>query len=55
METRLDIELVNRGLLKTRAKAKEAIIAGKIICNGKVVTKPSTLVKDNDKIEILGI
>ncbi|HHX93714.1 MAG TPA: TlyA family RNA methyltransferase [Tenericutes bacterium] len=54
METRLDIELVNRGLLKTRAKAKEAIIAGKIICNGKVVTKPSTLVKDNDKIEIFG-
>ena len=50
---RLDKELVERGIVATRAKAQELIKSGNIKVNGKVVTKPSVDVSPNDIIEIL--
>jgi 23S rRNA (cytidine1920-2'-O)/16S rRNA (cytidine1409-2'-O)-methyltransferase len=33
--SRLDIELVNRGLIPSREKAKVAVLAGKVMVNGQ--------------------
>ena len=50
---RLDKEIVNRGLVPTRAKAQELLKNEKIKLNGKIETKASTIVNDKDNIEIL--
>jgi len=51
---RLDCELVERNIFKTRTKAKAEILNGNVICNGKVVKKPSYEVVLGDMIEISG-
>ena len=51
MANRLDIELVERGLYDSRAKAAENIKNGNVLVDGKVVTKPSALVCDFAKID----
>lgn len=51
---RLDIELVNRNLIDSRAKAQEAIKNGIIFCNNKCITKNSFQVQDTDVITING-
>ena len=51
---RIDIELVNRNLIDTRAKAQNAIKDGLIYCNDKLITKCSFDVSENDVIEIKG-
>ena len=51
---RIDIELVNRKLVETRAKAQEAIKKGIIYCNNNQITKCSFNVKDDDTVEIKG-
>lgn len=48
---RLDIELVRRGLAPTRARAREAIEAGKVQVEGVVATKPGQLVDHANRIE----
>lgn len=47
---RLDVELVRRGLAATRARAREAIEAGKVHVDGKAATKPGQLVDDATQI-----
>ena len=47
---RLDSELVNRGLIRSRELAKDAVKAGKVTVNGNVVNKPSFDVKARDSI-----
>ncbi|MBQ0065305.1 MAG: TlyA family RNA methyltransferase [Firmicutes bacterium] len=39
-------------LLKTRAKAQDAIKEGRVSVNGKVISKPSFLIEENDEIKI---
>ena len=50
---RLDKELVIRGLVPTRSKAQELINNKYVKLNGKIETKASTSINDNDIIEII--
>ena len=47
---RLDAELVDRNIFKSRTRAQRAIEEGSITVNGKVITKPSFSVSENDEI-----
>jgi 23S rRNA (cytidine1920-2'-O)/16S rRNA (cytidine1409-2'-O)-methyltransferase len=47
---RLDIELVDRGLVESREKAKRAIMAGQVRVNEQVARKPSDSVDESDAI-----
>jgi len=49
---RLDVELVARGIVLTRSKAKEYIEAGKVSVEGIKIHKPSFDVKESEKIEL---
>ena len=48
--SRLDIELVSRGLARSRERAKEMIHSGSISVNGKTAKKPSDEVTEVDEI-----
>lgn len=50
--SRLDIELVDRGLFASRNKAQMEIKNGNIKCDDEVITKSSFLVNGNTKIEV---
>jgi len=52
MRLRLDLELVSRGLAKSRNQAQTLIKDGKVLLNGTIVTKSNTDVASNDKIEL---
>jgi len=54
MNNRVDIELVNRGLVESREKAKALIMAGIVYINEQKVLKAGDKVKDGDNIEIRG-
>ena len=47
---RLDIELVSRGLARSRERAKEMIRSGSVSVNGNTAKKPSDEVKMDDEI-----
>ena len=51
---RLDKLLVEKGLVKSRERAKGLIMAGKVLVNGKVADKVGTKVAVDSKIEIKG-
>ncbi len=48
---RLDLELVKRNIFESRNKAKDAILNGKVFCDGICIDKPSYEVNDNTLIE----
>ena len=50
--SRLDQELVERGLCDSREKAKRAVMAGTVRINGQSARKPSDSVKSQDDISI---
>lgn len=52
--TRIDIELVKRGIFETRNKTQNEIKNKIIFCNNICITKPSFDVTDTDIIEIKG-
>ena len=54
MKTRLDIKLVQLGLVSGRDKAKAIIMAGIVYVNGQKADKAGTEVFDEDKIELRG-
>ena len=49
---RLDLALESRGLVQSRARARDAILRGTVKVNGVPVGKPALLVEDTDRIEI---
>jgi 23S rRNA (cytidine1920-2'-O)/16S rRNA (cytidine1409-2'-O)-methyltransferase len=49
---RLDVALVDRGLVPTRAKAQSLVMARRILVNGKHVDKPGAQVADDDELAI---
>ncbi|HSH18261.1 MAG TPA: TlyA family RNA methyltransferase [Candidatus Saccharimonadales bacterium] len=52
MKLRLDQKLVELQLVPTRSQAESYIKLGDVKVNGKVVTKPGTLVGEADKVEL---
>lgn len=51
---RLDLALVNRGLVNSREKGKALIMAGKVYVNQQKSDKPGTLVKASDLLTVKG-
>lgn len=49
---RLDLTLEQRGLMQSRARARDAILRGTVSVNGEAAVKPSQLVSDTDAIAI---
>lgn len=52
--TRLDVLLVNKGVVKSRSNASIEIKSGNVSVNGKKVCKPSYDVKEFDEIKLEG-
>jgi len=53
-EVRLDVALVQRGLVPSRERAQEAIDAAMVKVNGAVVTKAAKRVAEGDLLEVTG-
>ena len=51
---RLDLHLVEKGLVKSRQRARAVIMAGQILVNNQPVDKPGFFVSSHDKIEFKG-
>ncbi len=54
MKKRLDTLLVERGLAESREKAQALILAGKVLVEGEVVSKPGTFIRPEARIEVKG-
>lgn len=52
MDKRLDTTIHERNIVKSRSKAQDLIKRGLVSVNGKVVLKPSALVKESDEIVV---
>ncbi|MEX0932238.1 MAG: TlyA family RNA methyltransferase [Candidatus Saccharimonadales bacterium] len=52
MKKRLDQLIADKGLVNSRNKAQAVIMAGQVMVDGKVVTKPGTPTKEDSKIKI---
>jgi len=50
---RLDILLVERGLVDTRSRAKASVMAGEVLVDGKRVDKPGTKIARDAEIELI--
>lgn len=51
---RLDAYLTEKGLVKSRERAKELIKAGQVLVNGKAVSKPAYETGESPEIKIIG-
>ncbi len=51
---RLDQALVARGLVATRARARDLVLRGEVSVGGRTVTKPSTSVDDSHALAVAG-
>ncbi|WP_374968836.1 TlyA family RNA methyltransferase [Terrabacter sp. BE26] len=52
MTRRLDVELVVRGLARSRAQARELVTAGVVLVDGAAATKPALPVHDSTILEL---
>lgn len=52
-KTRLDLALVERGLVETRSKAQGLILAGQVRLNSQVENKAGRLVGNTDRLEVV--
>lgn len=53
-KVRLDVALVERGLIASRERAKTTIMSGQVYVNGQKADKAGDTVKPSDKIEVRG-
>lgn len=51
-KTRVDVLMVDRGLVESRSHAQRLVMAGQVRANGQVVLKPSTKVPLDAKVEV---
>ena len=51
---RLDAELVRRGLARTRTEAQDAVRNGLVVVGGRPASKPSTLVRTDEALQLAG-
>lgn len=51
---RLDVALVARGLADSRERAKQHIVSGDVLVNGRAVTKPAATVSPQDELVCRG-
>jgi len=49
-KTRLDLLIVEKGLVQTRQRARALIMAGKVMVNNRLVDKPGSLIYRNDPV-----
>jgi len=54
LKTRLDIALVERGLMQSRERAKSVIMSGVVYVNNQKADKAGTDVSETDQIEVRG-
>src|SRR5262249_49206666 len=54
MRTRLDIEMVRRGLAKSRETARRLIMAGRVRVNSRPADKPDLLVSAESSVTVVG-
>lgn len=54
MKKRLDLAVVEKGLAKSRERAKALIMAGRILVNEMPADKPGQMILDNDRVGIRG-
>ncbi|HWW44471.1 MAG TPA: TlyA family RNA methyltransferase [Acidimicrobiia bacterium] len=54
MRRRLDLELVRRGLVDTRARANEAIAAGRVLVDGAPADRPARQVSPAEQVTVRG-
>lgn len=54
-KNRLDKEMLERGLVRSRSSAQDYIDRGNVKLNGTVITKSSTMVSSSDKIEVSNV
>lgn len=54
MNLRVDVEMVNRGLVESREKAKALIMSGIVYVNGQKALKAGDKIKEGENIEIRG-
>lgn len=52
-KNRLDIKLVELGLVESRNLAQRLVMAGSVRVNGQMLLKPSQMVSDEDRLEIV--
>jgi 23S rRNA (cytidine1920-2'-O)/16S rRNA (cytidine1409-2'-O)-methyltransferase len=55
MKNRIDVLLVEKGLAPTRSRAQAFIIGGSVLVNGDICYKPSTIIKDEDEIQMKAV
>jgi 23S rRNA (cytidine1920-2'-O)/16S rRNA (cytidine1409-2'-O)-methyltransferase len=53
LKTRLDVTLVDRGLVPTRERARAVILAGQVTVNGQVVSKAGTAVAADAAVALI--
>ena len=53
-KTRLDVLLVEQGLVESRQKAQAVIMAGSVFVDGQRVDKPGTAVPNTAAIQVRG-
>src|SRR5215211_7651581 len=52
--SRLDVDLVNRGLARSRSHAQSLIASGMVKVNEQVVTRAAERVTSNDRLSVIG-